>query len=347
MRSTVFIAGDPNMAEILDIAATRLEALGCTVVRGLTPDPGTPFRFSAEQRRDFLAPADVVVVSSRSRLVPEDLDAARRLRGIVFPSIGVDAVDLGECARRGIIVGHSPIPENFLAMSEATVMLMLVLLYGLGKTESLLREHQPRPTRMHARMLKERTIGIIGMGRIGGGVVRRLQGWDARIVVHDPYLSPEQVGAEVELLDKDNLLRRSDVVSLHVPLNAETRHLVGRRELELMKPDAILINTARGGVVDEAALAEVMERGHLAGAALDVLDPEPPPPDHPLRWIDRVILTPHMVGHTSDLYAAIPDAVVENIERILRGSLPLYTKNPEVEPAWRERQAALEAARTG
>ena len=342
MAGTVFIADDPNLAEVLKSVVSGLEADGWRILRGPpSPGPGIPFRFDAETRARYLPDADIAVVSSRSRIVPEDLDAAPRLRGLVFPSIGVDAVDLAACAKRGIIVGHGPIAENFVAMSEATVMLILDLLYGLRRTEELFRTMQPRPARMHARMLTGRTIGIIGMGRIGGGVVRRLAGWDAEILVNDPYIAPASVGDSAELVSKEELLRRADVVSLHVPLNDETRNIIGAAELAAMKPGAFLVNTSRGGTVDEAALAEALERGHLAGAALDVFDPEPPPADHPLRGRDDVILTPHMVGHTEDLYRAMPKAVLENIARIMAGDLPRYPKNPEIESAWRERLARI------
>ena len=344
MPGTVYICDDPNLVEVLKSATAAFEKGGWTIIHGPKATPGVPYRLSPAERARFLGEADIIVTSSRSRISGEDLDAAPRLRGIVFPSIGVDAVDLGECAARSLIVGHGPIPENFEAMSESTIMFMLVLLYGLKRTEWLLRENQPRPAWMHARMLKNRTIGIIGMGRIGGGVVRRLNGWGATILVNDPYVARDSAGPDVEFVDKEELLRRSDVVSLHVPLSPETRNLIGLDDLRQMKDDAILINTSRGGVVDEDALAMVMQEGRLGGAALDVLDPEPPAKDHPLRSIDRVILTPHMVGHTNDLYDAMPRAVIENAERIMRGELPLYPKNPEVGPAWRERLSRLGAA---
>lgn len=339
MTGTIYISHDPNLEEVLDAAALKLEGQGWRIIRGPRFPPGAPFTLSPQQRQDLLPDADIVVVSSRSRLTREDMDAAPRLRAIVFPTIGVDAVDLVDCKERGLIIGHGAMPENFLAMSEATVMLMLVLLYRLHVTERLLRENLPRPNQMHARMLRGRRIGLIGLGRIGGGVVERLRNWGAEIVVHDPYVTPETAPADVRLVSLQELLSTADVVSLHVPLNDETRNIIGEEELLRMKTDAILVNTSRGGLVDEDALVRVMRRGHLAGAALDVFANEPLAIDHPLRELDRVILTPHILGHTIDLYDLMPDVLVDNIKRVMRGELPQYTKNPDVENAWRERLA--------
>ncbi len=164
-------------------------------------------------RERFLTAADIVVVSSRSRLTSEDIDAAPRLRAIVFPTIGVDAVDLADCEQRGLIIGHGAMPENFLAMAESTVMVMLMLLYRLQDTERLLRENLPRPGRMHARLLRGSRIGVIGLGRIGGGVVDRLRNWGADLTGHDPYLTADTAPAGVRLVGLPELLNTSDLIS--------------------------------------------------------------------------------------------------------------------------------------
>ena len=128
-------------------------------------------------------------------------------------------------------------------------------------------------------------------------------------------------------MERDALLTTCDVVSLHVPLNAQTRGMIGEAELRMMKPDAVLINTSRGGLIDEDALVRVMTAGHLAGAGLDVTETEPLPADHPLRGLDRVILTPHI----------LPDVLVENATRIMKGDLPTYVRNPDVVERWRQK----------
>ncbi|MET4104040.1 MAG: 2-hydroxyacid dehydrogenase [Roseovarius sp.] len=334
----IYIAQDPVLDEVLERASARLEDQGWEVVRGPAITPGVPLRLTPDQRQALLGDVDIIVASSRSRLGEEDLDASPRLRGLVFPTIGVDAVDLEACAERGLIVANGATPENFLAMSEATVMLMLVLLYRLHRSERLLRENAGRPQQMYARMLCGRRIGLIGSGRIGGGVIDRLQAFEpAEILVHDPFLTPQTAPEGVRLVAREELLAQADVISLHVPLNAGTRGLIGEAELRAMKPDAILINTSRGGLIDEAALARVMTEGHLAGAGLDVTETEPMPADHPLREIDRVVLTPHILGHTVDLYSVMPEVLVENATRIMQGKLPKYTRNPEIQKTWQDK----------
>lgn len=338
MAPKIYVAQDPVLEEVLDTASGKLRAQGWEVVRGPQVALGVPLRLSKEQRQALINDVDIIVASSRSRLSEEDLDASPRLRALVFPTIGVDAVDLEACATRGLIVANGATPENFLAMSEATVMLMLVLLYRLHESERLLRENAGRPQQMYARMLRGRTIGLIGSGRIGSGVIARLRAFEpADILVHDPYLSPQGAPEGVRLATREELLEVSDVISLHVPLNAQTRGLIGETELRAMKPDAILVNTSRGGLIDEEALVRVMRDGRLAGAGLDVTETEPLPTDHPLRNLDRVVLTPHILGHTTDLYGVMPDVLVENATRVMRGDLPVYTRNAEIEALWRKR----------
>ena len=344
MSPTVYIARDPNIENLLDAASAKLNALGWATARGPHVVPGTPVQLTPEQRRELLSDADIIVVSSRSRLTAEDLDQSPRLKGVVFPTIGVDAVNLDECASRGLIVGYGATPENFLAMSEATVMLILVLLYNLHESERLLRENLPRPAVMHARMLRGRTIGLVGVGRIGGGVAERLAPFGAEIIAYDPYLRADNTPRNIRPVGLEELLRRSDVVSLHVPLNAATRGIIGEKELLLMKPDAILVNTARGGLIDEAALVRILKIGRLSGVGLDVFESEPLAPAHPLRQFDRVILTPHVLGHTVDLYEVLPDLLVENVQRVARGEAPLYVKNPEITESWQARMRRISGA---
>ena len=342
MSPTIYISQDPVLEDVLNRASDTLTEKGWTVIRGPEVVQGVPLLLSADQRQEFLPNADIIVACSRVRISSDDLDISPTLRGLVFPTIGVDAVDLEECAKRGLIVANGAAPENFLAMSEATIMLMLVLLYRLHESERILRQTQPRPTEMYARMLRGRTIGLIGMGRIGSGIVERLAGWHVNeILVHDPYLPAEKAPDGVRLVGLEELLHKSDVVSLHLPLNSQTRGMIDENELLQMKQDAVLINTSRGGLIDEDALVRVMNSGHLAGAGLDVTDTEPLPSSHPLRDLDSVILTPHILGHTKDLYSVMPEVLVDNATRIMREELPLYTRNPELEDIWRQRLSRL------
>jgi phosphoglycerate dehydrogenase-like enzyme len=202
---------------------------------------------------------------------------------------------------------------------------------------------KPTPTDAWARMLFGRTAGLIGFGRIARGVAERLAGFGVRILAHDPFVKPETAPRGVEFHDLESVLKSSDIVSLHVNITETTRGLIGERELGFMKPTAYLVNTSRGEAIDESALIRALKARQIAGAALDNFIVEPLPTNSPLRELDNVILTPHMVGHTRDVFASFPTAAVENIAHILRGELPLHCKNPEIAPAWRARLARLSA----
>lgn len=280
-------------------------------------------------------------MSPRDVCSREVMNAAPRLRGVVSAVIGVDTIDMEAANELGLIVGHGAMPENFLGVSESTVMLIAALCLDLHGKETMLRTNAPRPAQLRARMVRGKTIGLIGMGRAARGVVERLAGWDVRIQAYDPYVSQASAPVGVTMVELDHLLRTSDVVSVHVTLTAETRRILGEAELRKMRPDAYLINTARGGAIDEDALYRILRDEVIAGAAIDVFEHEPLPPNSPLRMLDNVILTPHIVGHSQELMAAIPPAAAENVLRLLRGEPPLYVRNPEALEAWQRRLARL------
>jgi phosphoglycerate dehydrogenase-like enzyme len=333
----VFVTGD-RLGEQVSVL---LEQAGCQVIRGPQPQPPAVTTFAPEEWPRLFGETDVIVVSPRDHCPRQIMAAAPRLRGVVSAVIGVETIDLEAANDLGLIVGHGAMPENYLGVSEATVMLIAALCLDLHGKETLLRTNAPRPPRLRARMVRGTTVGLIGLGRTARGVVERLAGWDVAIQAYDPYVDQAQAPAGVTLVDLPTLLGTSDVVSLHVTLTDETKHLLGEAELRAMRPQAYLINTARGAAIDQEALYRVLESGHLAGAALDVFEQEPLPPESPLRQLDNVILTPHMVGHSQELMDAIPPAAAENVLRILRGEPPLYVKNPEVLPAWQQRLASL------
>jgi phosphoglycerate dehydrogenase-like enzyme len=227
-------------------------------------------------------------------------------------------------------------------VAEAVVMLATALLKQFPAKHAALR-HGGWGVPDAGRMVAGATIGMIGLGNVGRAVVRRLAGWDCRLLCADPHVSPADAAIHgVELVDLETLLRSSDVVSVQASLTPATRHLIGGRELALMRPEAYLINTARGPLVDEAALRRALDEGRIAGAALDVWEEEPTPADNPLRTHPRVLGTGHNVGHPRSLYDDMVAAAVDNVLRPLRGEPPLHVRNPEVLPAWRARVAALD-----
>lgn len=346
-RHTVFIAQDFMLVEVLEDIARRLAARGIGVIRGPESRPGEKTVFPRERWAEWFGAADIAMFSSRSVCSRDLLEAAPRLVGVVNPTIGLDTVDVQAASELGIIVGHGATPENFNSMAEATVMLALMCLYNPLATSDVLHGRRPRPkptpTGMWARMLMRRTVGLVGFGRIGRAVAARLQGWDARILVADPYVKPDSLPAHVELVPLERVLGESDVVAVLVAVTPETRKMIGRRELGLMKPEAFLVNTARGDAVDEAALVMALQEKRISGAALDTFEVEPLPAASPLRTLDNVFLTPHMVGHTREVFSSFPPAAEENICRVLAGEPPLYCKNPEAIARWRERLARLAA----
>ena len=190
-------------------------------------------------------------------------------------------------------------------------------------------------------MMMKRTIGLVGLGRIARGVVERLAGWQVRILAHDPFVKPENVPAGVTMVDLDTVMKESDAVSVLVAVTPDNVGMIGAREFALMKPDAYLVTTSRGAAINERAMYEALRDKRIAGAALDTFEVEPLPADSPLRTLDNVILTPHVVGHTKDVYASFIPAGFENITRILKGGLPLHCKNPEIAAKWRARLPSI------
>jgi len=289
--------------------------------------------------------ADVALFSMRRRCSAPLLNGAPRLRGIVYPTIGIESLDTAAADELGLIVGHGAMPENYLGLAEATVMLMLMLLYNPNASSDVLHGRRPRPApnehAVWARMLYGRTVGMVGFGRIGRAIADRLAGWGAPILAHDPYVDPAGLPSAVELASLDRVLRDSDVVVVLVAITRETWGIIDSAALAKMKPDAFLINVSRGEAVDEPALIEALSTRSIAGAALDVSCVEPLPTDSPLRRLNNVFLTPHMVGQTKDVFRAIVPTAIENIMRILDGKMPLYCANPHAQPRWEERLKAL------
>lgn len=344
--SQIFIAHDPVTERELAQAAEKLAAAGHCIVRGPKATGSTKQVFPPETYAQYFASTEIIVVTSRNICSREVMLAAPKLRGVMTPTIGVDAVDLEAADELGIIVGHGATPENFLSVAEATVALFVSLFYHMKRSEKLLRSDAPKPWERRARMIRGKTIGLVGLGRIGRAVVERLQGWEVNLQTYDPYVKASDLPPGVKAVDLPTLLKTSDLVSLHVTLSKETHHLIGEAEIRAMKPGSFLVNTSRGGVVDEDAVYRACKDGHLGGVALDCFEAEPLPMNSRLRELDdNVILTPHFVSHTRETHEVMPVVLVTNIERVLAGDPPLYTKNPHTIPKWRERLAKLSARR--
>lgn len=289
---------------------------------------------------DLVSDGDAVLVSSRERITARILDAAPSLRLVAKATIGVERIDVDAATARGILVVNSPAPENVVGLAEATVGLIVALAKQLLVKEQRIRDGGWRDATTDGVVLAEKTVGIIGLGRVGGGVARRLAGWDVQVLACDPYITPDRfttVGARQ--VDLPTLLAEADVVTLHVPLTAETRGMIGDAALSSMRAGAFLVNTSRGPVLDQAAVARALQDGRLGGAALDVFEHEPLPADDPIRTVarDRLLLTPHAIGSSRGSRGTGTRMAIAAILDALAGRVPPNVLNPDAIRAWRGR----------
>jgi D-3-phosphoglycerate dehydrogenase len=223
---------------------------------------------------------------------------------------------------------------NTIAAAEHTMALMLALLRHVPAADASIRAGAWERAAYTGRELRGKTLGIVGLGKIGKALARRALGFEMRVLAADPYLTAEQVAeAGAKLVALPELLLRADVITVHVPLSSSTRNLLGRPRLEAMKPGAFVLNVARGGIVDESALADALRTGHLAGAAVDVYSSEPMAPDNPLRDAPNLVLTPHLGASTSEAQDRVGLEMAEQVAMALAGVTPPYAVNaPSVAP---------------
>ena len=324
-----------------------LEAAGCRVDHLPAIEPGETAAWTADLLDRYVRPADALVGIFAGRPIDRAvLAAGERLRVVTSPVIGTEHIDVDGCTESGIVVAYGAIAENTVGVAEAVVMLAAALSHQLPAKAAAAADGSWRvPFAGH--LLRGATVGLIGFGAIARRVVDRLQGWEvADVLAADPYVADVDIAAGgAEPVDLATLLARSDVVSVMVTLTSETRNMIGEAELAAMKPGAHLINAARGGVVDEVALLDALDRGALGGAAIDTWSDEGPGTVSPLRNHPKVIATGHNVGHSEELYDRHPLAAAENTLRGLRGEEPLHVRNPSVLPAWRARFGRLDLQR--
>jgi D-3-phosphoglycerate dehydrogenase len=251
-----------------------------------------------QELADALMDADAVIVRSTSRITRESLAGAQRLRVIGRAGVGVDNIDVDAATERGIAVLNAP-SGNTTSAAELAFALLLALARRVPMADRSMKDGLWDRKILGGIELYGKTLGLVGAGRIGAAVARRAKAFGMKVVAYDPYLTAERAESlDIELGTLDGVLERADVISLHVPLTDATRNLLGAPQLRKMKPNAFLVNAARGGVVDEVALHRALTEGWIAGAALDVFAEEPPGPDHPLRSLTNVVLTPHLGAAT-------------------------------------------------
>ncbi len=260
---------------------------------------------------------DALIVRSRTRVTEEVIRAGQRLKVIARAGAGLDNIDLEAARRKGVAVVNAG-ESVAVAVAELTLGLMLSLARCIPQAHLSVKGGLWEKHSFVGVLLQGKTLGIIGLGRIGTALARRALALEMKVIATDPFVSPETASRlGVALVPLEELLRSSDFVSIHVPLTPQTKGMIGWAEICLMKPTAYLINTARGGVVDEEALARALEEGHIAGAALDVFEKEPPL-NSPLLRSNRVILTPHIGASTREAQAMASLEVARKVLEVLQ-----------------------------
>lgn len=275
-----------------------------------------------EALREAIRDCDALIVRSETKVTAELMDAARKLRVIGRAGVGVDNIDVAAATGRGIVVMNAP-DGNTITTAEHTIALLVALARSVAQANQSLKAGNWKRKQFIGVELQGKTLGIIGLGRIGRAVAARARAFGMKIVGHDPFIAPDQArDLEIEVATLDNIFARADFLTVHTPLTAETRGIIGSEAFKKMKKGVRVINCARGGLVDEGALYDGIKSGLVAGAALDVFEQEPPPTDHPLLSLDQVIVTPHLGASTTEAQEGVAFTVAEQVrDYLLTGAL--------------------------
>lgn len=278
--------------------------------------------------------ADVIIVRL-FRITPDLLAQCANLKAVIKHGIGVDNIDIDACTSRGVLVANTPGGSNAHCVAEGAVTLALSVLRRVRQRHEAILAGKfmlARNTPV-TESLWGKTVGLVGLGQIGRFMARICsQGFNCKVIAYDPMAPADAfaaTGAE-QVTDLKDLLRRSDVVSIHVPLTKETRDLIGAEELALMKPTAVIVNTARGGIINEDALARALTDGVIAGAGIDAFQDEPPLMGAALLDAPNTVLSPHVAGMSQDSLRELGIAVAEATEQALAGRMPATTLNRSV-----------------
>jgi D-3-phosphoglycerate dehydrogenase / 2-oxoglutarate reductase len=296
----------------------KLEPSGLELLQQAGLDLDNRPGLSGDALKEALQNADGMVVRSGTRVTAELLEHPGKLRAIVRAGVGVDNIDVAAATRRGILVMNTP-GGNTVSTAEHTIAMMMALARHIPFAAASMQAGKWERGKFVGVQLAGKTLGVVGLGRVGREVARRAAGLDMKVVGFDPFLAPDraaQLGIE-SVADLDQLLPRCDVLTVHTPGGAENMNLIDARRLALMKRGARVINCARGGIINEEALADALKSGHIAGAAIDVFVQEPPPATHVLTKLPNVVVTPHLGASTLEAQ----DAVAQEAAQLLIGFL--------------------------
>jgi len=275
---------------------------------------------------------DALIVRSQTKVTADVIKAGKKLQVIARAGVGVDNVDIDEATQHGIIVVNAP-TGNTISAAEHTIALMLALARNIPQANTMLRGGVWKRSAFMGTEVRNKTLGILGLGNVGSEVAKRARGLQMKLIGHDPFISVEHASnLQVELVPIKQLLKESDFITLHMPLTSSTKGMIGAKELATVKPTARIINTARGGLIDEEALAKAIKEKKLAGAAIDVFPTEPCTRSI-LFEDDSIIVTPHLGASTTEAQAMAASDVAEQVVDILHGKPPRYPVNAPFIPS--------------
>jgi len=285
-----------------------------------------------EELKAIIGEYDGLVVRSATKVTAEVIEAADRLKVVGRAGSGLDNIDVQAASKKGIVVMNTP-GGNTITTAEHAISMMLALSRKIPQATASMKGKKWEKSKFMGSEIYNKTLGIIGIGRVGSVVADRARGLRMNVLAYDPFLSPEMAEKlKVELLSLDELLERSDYITIHVPKTSETVNLINKELFKKMKDGVFLINCARGGIVNEEDLCDAMKRGKVAGAALDVFEKEPPDPDNPLLDLDEVICTPHLGASTEEAQEKVAIAIAEQmVDYLLHDTIMNAANVPSVD----------------
>lgn len=307
------LIADPISDEGIDILCSCAEV---DIKTGLTP----------EEIISLIGNYEALVVRSQTKVTAKVIEAGKKLKVIARAGVGVDNVDVEEATRRGILVVNAP-DANVISAAEHAIALMLALARHIPQANAILKSGVWQRGKFMGTEVRGKTLGIIGLGKVGSAVAKRAQALEMKLIAYDPYITADYARSrQVELIPLEQLLKESDFITLHLTLTPGTKGLIGAKELAMVKPTVRIINCARGGIIDEEALAKALKEGRVAGAAIDVFATEPAT-ECVLFGCDNIIVTPHLGASTIEAQAVAAKDVAEQIVDVFNGKPARYAVN--------------------
>ncbi|NTV29940.1 MAG: phosphoglycerate dehydrogenase [Candidatus Omnitrophica bacterium] len=302
------------------LVSDKLAEEGLRILRdGDLFEVDTKYDLKPEDLKKIIGGYDALIVRSGTQVTEDIIEAASKLKVIGRAGVGLDNVDLKASTKKGIIAMNTP-GGNTTSTAEHTFSLIMALARNIPQAHGTMKAGKWDRSKFQGVELYGKTLGVIGLGRIGSTVAKFAQGFGMNIMAYDPFLSPEMAAKKgITITPFDELIRKSDFITVHVPKTDETKGMIGEKELSVMKKSVRLINCARGGIIDEAALVKALETKSIAGAALDVYDQEPPPADCPLLKFDNCILTPHLGASTAEAQVNVAVEIAYTVRDALLG----------------------------